>query len=70
MEELLATLSAARDRESRDKKFLAAIQGIDVDANEGEGEDITDVSGYRAQQEGFGIGLGLGHIVEGTQLIE
>jgi len=30
-----------------------------------EQEDVTKVKGYRAQQEGFGIGLGLGHVVEG-----
>ena len=49
-----------------DKKFLAALQGVDLDENlpSQEGEDITSIKGLRAKQDGFGIGLGLGHIVE------
>jgi len=65
MEELLATLSASREREIRDRKFQAALQGADLDEDSSEQEDVTKVKGYRAQQEGFGIGLGLGHVVEG-----
>jgi hypothetical protein len=65
MEELLAILSASREREVRDRKFQAALQGADLDEDSSEQEDVTKVKGYRAQQEGFGIGLGLGHVVEG-----
>jgi hypothetical protein len=65
MEELLAVLSASREREGRDKKFQAALQGVDME-DSSEQEDVTKVKGYRAQQEGFGIGLGLGHVVEGA----
>jgi hypothetical protein len=65
MEELLAILSASREREGRDRKFQAAIQGVDIEEDSSEQEDVTKVKGFRAQQEGFGIGLGLGHVVEG-----
>jgi len=65
MEELLAILNASRDREARERKFQAALQGVDMEEDSSEQEDVTKVRGYRAQQEGFGIGLGLGHVVEG-----
>jgi hypothetical protein len=61
----MITLSASRERESRDRKFQASLQGIDMEEESLE-EDITKIKGYRAKEEGFGIGLGLGHIVEGT----
>ena len=54
-----------RKKDAEDKKFLAALQGVDLQENSSQGEDITSLSGFRAQQDGFGIGLGLGHIVEG-----
>jgi hypothetical protein len=63
IEELMITLSASREKESRDRKFQASLQGIDME--ESVEEDITKIKGYRANEEGFGIGLGLGHIVEG-----
>lgn len=66
IEELLATLNAKRKKDAEDKKFLAALQGVDLDeGSPDQGEDITKIAGYRARQEGFGIGEGLGHIVEG-----
>ena len=52
------------DLEQAHQKFLAALQGVDLEENLPEGEDITKVKGFRASQDGFGIGLGLGHIVE------
>jgi hypothetical protein len=64
MEELLVTLDAVRKKDMQDKKFLAAIQGVDLDEEAQEEEDITKIKGYRAQQDGFGIGIGLGHVVE------
>jgi len=64
MEELLVTLDAVRKKDMLDKKFLAAIQGVDLDEQSEEEEDITKIKGYRAQQDGFGVGLGLGHVVE------
>ena len=58
------TLDAIRKKDAADKKFLAALQGVDLDENSEEDEDITSIKGFRAQQEGFGIGLGLGYVVE------
>jgi hypothetical protein len=65
MEEIVLTLSAMRKKEDADRKFMAALQGVDLDESSPQGEDITDLKGFKAQQEGFGIGLGLGHVVEG-----
>ena len=64
MEELLVTLTAIRNRTEAEQKFLAAIQGVDL-GEKSSNDDITNLKGFNAQQEGFGIGLGLGHIVEG-----
>lgn len=61
IDELLATLKAIREKENRHNKFLAAIQGVDLDE---EKEDITTLKGIHANKEGFGIGLGLGYIAE------
>ena len=63
MEELLSTLSAMQKRDNENRKFQAALQGVELEDNSVQ-EDITSVKGFKATQEGFGIGLGLGHIVE------
>lgn len=71
-EELLATINAIREKEARDKKFLAALQGIDLDeestSSSGQQDlgDIKNLQGYSAAQEGFGIGMGLGY----SELVE
>lgn len=66
MEELISLLDTIRKKDYEDKKFLAAIQGVDLDANSSE-EDITDLQNSRvAAKEGFGINEGLGFIqIEG-----
>lgn len=82
MPELLATLSSKRDLDYQEKKFLAAIQGVDLDKQSGKAEsnaweemkarvfsggqtsdanDIMSFQGVKAQQNGFGIGMGLGY---------
>ena len=38
MPELLATLDSYREQKDRDRKFLAALQGVDLDEAEGEKE--------------------------------
>lgn len=53
-----------RKKDADDKRFLAALQGVDLDENSSEGEDIAKINGFRAQKDGFGIGEGLGHYVE------
>lgn len=63
MEELLATLTAMRNKLEAEQKFMAALQGVDLE-EKSSNDDITNLKGARAKQEGFGIGLGLGHVVE------
>ena len=56
----MATLNASRDREHRERKFLAAMQGIDIDEDK-DPEDVSDLQNARiASQEGFGVNEGLG----------
>jgi hypothetical protein len=80
--ELLMTLESRRDLDYQEKKFLAAIQGVDLEANKpaeedpweamkarvqakasgignGDPNDVTALQGQKAQQYGFGIGMGL-----------
>jgi hypothetical protein len=59
----MATLMAIRDKDKRDKTFLASLQGVDLNENSEVG-DITSLAGSTASKEGFGIGLGLGYIGE------
>ena len=63
LEELIAILDAKRKKDYEDKKFLAAIQGVDLDENSGENEDVTTLQNpSRASKEGFGLNEGLGFI--------
>jgi hypothetical protein len=81
MPELMATLEVSRELDYTEKKFLAAIQGVDLDSqtnsNKGQKEwedmkarvfsggqtedanDVLSLQGPKANQLGFGIGLGL-----------
>ena len=79
MPELIATLSSQRELAYEEKKFLAAIQGVDLDDESGKGQnewealkarvfsggatsdgnDVLSLQGPKAQQLGFGIGMGL-----------
>jgi hypothetical protein len=80
MPELLTTLSSKRDLDYQEKKFLAAIQGVDLDkqknkTNEWEAmkarvfsggktsdpNDIVSFQGVKAQQAGFGLGMGISY---------
>ena len=81
MPELLATLKSKRDLDYQEKKFLAAIQGVDLDKKSGRANneweqmkarvfsggktndpnDIASFQGVKAQQAGFGVGMGLGY---------
>ena len=64
IEELMATLNAVRDKDFKEKKFLAALQGVDLEGEEDKVQDVTSLTGAQASKDGFGIGLGLGYIVE------
>lgn len=61
IEELIATLEAYRKQKREEQRFMAALQGVDL--NESEPASIDDLNGYDAAQKGFGIGLGIGHSV-------
>lgn len=64
LDELMVTLNAIRDKDHRDKKFLAAMQGVDIDEGQEEIEDVTSLNNKRvAATEGFGIDEGLGFMV-------
>jgi hypothetical protein len=81
MPELIAILESQNDADYQQKKFLAAIQGIDLDEKTGNANaweemkarvfskgktsnpnDVTSLQGYKAQQAGFGIGMGLDYV--------
>lgn len=87
MPELMAILESKRELDYNEKKFLAAMQGVDLDEASGKKEedpweamkarvaaqtsgvgngdpnDITALQGVKAQQTGFGIGMGLDYQV-------
>lgn len=61
LDELTALLNASREKEDREMRFLAAINGVDLEDSAKELDDVTDLSNSRvAQQEGFGTNEGLG----------
>ena len=81
MPELIAILNVIGETDYAEKKFLAAIQGIDLDKEsgksrqdewtamkervfgqaQGDPKDVTSLRGQKAQEAGFGIGLGLNY---------
>lgn len=61
---MLAILKSYRSRIDDDRRFLAAIQGIDMDSPEDEKEDIASLRDRKAE---FGVGMGLGYAVEGVE---
>ena len=81
MPELIAILEAKSELDHADKKFLAAIQGVDLDKEtgkdrqdewtamkervfgkpQGDPNDVTSLRGKKAQEAGFGIGMGLNY---------
>ena len=60
IEELILTVESLRDKEHRHHKFLAAMQGVDLD-EETVTRDITTLNGSTAEKTGFGIGQGLAY---------
>lgn len=60
IEELTATLNAHRKIKKEEHRFLAAIQGVSL-PDEDIVNDIADLKGFTAAQEGFGVGFGVGH---------
>lgn len=64
IDELLSTLNAYRSQKQEERKFFAALQGVDLEAEANTG-DIADLKGYAAVEAGFGVGLGLGYSQQG-----
>jgi hypothetical protein len=63
MQELNQVVDALRKKDYEDKKFFAAIQGIDIDESKQESSDILDLKNSRvASKEGFGLNEGLGFV--------
>jgi hypothetical protein len=77
MPELISILEIRREFDHNDKKFAAAMQGVDIDKDKNDNawedmkkrvlykgkdaNDITNLRGAKAQKAGFGIGHGLGY---------
>jgi hypothetical protein len=78
MAELTAILDEKRENDYNEKKFLAAMQGVDLDKESGKNDpweemkarvfsggqtsdpnDILSFQGVKAEDSGFGIGMGL-----------
>jgi hypothetical protein len=60
---LLLTIKAIHEKENRTNRFMAAIQGVDLnESSDEEPEDITKLKGWQAKEAGFGIGMGLGYV--------
>ena len=58
----MAIIKASREKEDRDKRFIAAINGVELDDKSEETitQDITSLRGFQANNEGFGVGAGIG----------
>lgn len=79
MPELLQIISMKRELDHLEKKFLAAMQGVDIDKgvendkwqemkqrilyNNKDSKDAASLTGKRAQEVGFGVGMGLDYEV-------
>jgi hypothetical protein len=62
---LVLTIKAIHEKEDRHNRFLAAIQGVDLESsNKDEQSDVTTLKGWQAKEAGFGIGVGLGYVEE------
>ena len=63
VQELNEIINAIRKKDHEDKKFFAAIQGIELDEESKDSSDISDLKNARvASQEGFGLNEGLGFV--------
>ena len=71
VEELIVIINSIREKEHRERKFMAALQGVDLDEEEKEEynprNDILSLVGTERAEAGFGIGLGLGYMEVGLE---
>jgi hypothetical protein len=77
MPELIITLQAKNRKELEDRKFLASLQGVDLEESQettsfddvrrralginASADDVVSLQGTFANEAGFGIGAGLGY---------
>jgi hypothetical protein len=70
VDELILIINSIREKEHREHKFIAALQGVDLDEEELDQEDksrdILTLVGTERSEAGFGIGLGLGYMEVGN----
>jgi hypothetical protein len=59
LEELMALLDVSRKKDYDDKKFIAAINGVDLEEQSKDNEDIADLKGFAASKDGFGVDQGI-----------
>lgn len=62
IDELVHTLNAYRLRQNEEHRFLAALQGVDLSNKEP--ANITEITPSEVASQGFGVGLGIGHVVQ------
>lgn len=63
IEELNAVVDAIRKKDYEEKKFLAALQGVDLEEQSRGPEDVSELKNSRlSKEEGFGVGEGLGFL--------
>jgi hypothetical protein len=60
LDELTALLDASRKKDYEEKKFFAAINGVDLEDQVQVNDDIANLKGFAANQEGFGVDQGIG----------
>ena len=66
---MVLTIKAIHEKEDRHNRFLAAIQGVELNDSStsnsnDEALDVKTLKGWQAKEAGFGIGLGLGYVEE------
>jgi hypothetical protein len=67
IDELIAAMEASRKKEDRDRKFFAAINGVDLEEELKSSGDVAELMNTRvASQEGFGVDEGLGFMKMGV----
>ena len=61
----MALLDVSRKKDYEGKKFIAAINGVDLEEQSPVNEDILELQGFNATHVGFGIDQGLGAMTMG-----
>jgi hypothetical protein len=63
----MAIIEAIRNKDNNDKRFIAAVNGVDLEEQEEKPGDVSDLLNARvAKDEGFGFNEGLGFMQMGV----